>query len=58
MAVTVIGGLAATLVVAVFVLPFAYMRLGSPEDAGVWGEELFDLSLTELEDEMPLTEEA
>ena len=34
---------------ALTVLPAVYLRLGSSEDVSIWGEELFDVSLTDIE---------
>lgn len=49
MSVVIIGGVIASAVMTLTVLPAVYLRLGSSEDVSIWGEELFDVSLTDIE---------
>jgi Cu/Ag efflux pump CusA len=51
MAVVLIGGLVAIAILVAIVLPALYLRFGDPEDALIWGEELFDISLVDLDGE-------
>ncbi len=52
MAVVAIGGVIATTLLVVLALPALYLTLGDPEDAVIWGEELFGISLTDIEEQM------
>ncbi len=54
MAVVMIGGLIAAALLGLLVLPAVYLRFGFVEQPVVWGDELFDVSLPELEDQAPL----
>jgi len=53
-AVAAMGGLIATALLTLFVIPAIYLRFGHAEAPSIWGEELFDVSLSDIEDQAAL----
>lgn len=52
MAVTAMGGLVSAVLMALLVVPSVYTRFADGEDASLWGQELFDVELAEVEPEV------